>query len=426
MTAMNLSPINLNVSAGGSSAPLVAFIHDEATRATLVAALGSEWPAATVNTGGINEAVVHLAADPSAGTLIVDFAEAADVFKALDRLAEVCAPGTQVIGLGEVNDVGLYRRLRAAGITDYLVKPISAEVFGHALHAASQPTVAIGQDRPGRAKGEVVAVVGARGGVGASMVATTVAWLFAEESKRRTMLIDLDVRWGTTGLALDVETSHGLCEVLANPERIDSLFVSSAAARIGDRLSLLASEESLETNADARPGALELLLKEARRESERVVLDVPRLGGDMLRRSFVEASVIIVVTDFSLAGLRDAGRLVALAKEIAPSANCLVVGNRVGANKKSELPKVEMQKALKTTLAAVVPEEPGVVLEALNTGKALPQLAPRSKAVAALRTLVRSFDQVAPNEASFLARLFAGKKSKAGNTGEKESLAAAG
>src|SRR5215469_7548660 len=242
-------PINLTASGAGTSTSLAAFLRDESTRGVLSNALGSDWPAATIHAGGINEAIVHLAADPSARILIVDFADSPDMFKALDRLAEVCTPGTLVIALGDVNDVTLYRRLRAAGVADYLVKPVSPEAFAHALQIASQPAAtSIGQDKASHGKGDVVVVVGARGGIGATMVATTLAWLFAEEADRRTMLIDLDVRWGTTGLALDVETSHGLCEVLANPERIDSLFVSSAAARIGDKLSLLASEEPLDTS----------------------------------------------------------------------------------------------------------------------------------------------------------------------------------
>ncbi len=419
-------PINLAATGAGSSAPLAAFVRDENTRGTLVTALGSDWPAATINAGGINEAIVHLAADPSARILIVDFTECPDMFKALDRLAEVCTPGTLVVAVGEVNDVTLYRRLRTAGVADYLVKPVTAEAFGHALQIASQPTVTIGQDKAAHPKGDVVAVVGARGGVGATMVATTLAWLFAEEANRRTMLIDLDVSWGTTGLALDVETSHGLCEVLANPERIDSLFVSSAAARIGDKLSLLASEEPLDTGVGARPGSLELLLKEARRDSERIVLDIPRLGGDLLRRALSEATTIVIVTDFSLAGLRDAGRLASLAKEIAPAAHCHIVGNRAGASKKSELPRAEVQKALKTTLTAVIPEDHTAVLQALNTGKPLPQAAPNSKAVTALRALAKSFDKDVEQAPGLFGRFFSRGAAKGGGRRDKKSQTAAG
>ena len=424
MSATNVMPINFP-SSSGSSGALVGFVRDEGTRSALAAALGTEWPNATISAGGVAEATVHLAGDPTVRTLVVDVSDQADVFKALDRLAEVCTPGTMVIAIGEVNDVTLYRRLRQAGVADYLVKPVAAEAFSHALMAASQPMGVMGQEKAAKPRGDVVAVIGTRGGVGTTMVATTLAWLFAEEARRRTMLIDLDVRWGTTGLALDVETSHGLCEVLANPERIDSLFVSSAASRVNDRLSLLASEEPLDAVSEARPGAIELLLKEARRDSERIVMDVPRLGADFVRRAMTDSTIIVIVTDFSLAGLRDAGRLVSLAKEAAPTAKCLVVGNRAGAHKKSELAPAEVQKSLKMNLAVVIPEDRAAVLQALNTGKPLPKTAPSSKVVAALRNLAQNFDKETPKQVGLLARFLPGKRAKDAERGGKNSLAAA-
>ncbi len=423
---MNLMPINLAPINPASSSVLAAFVRDEETRAALNAALGADWPAATVNAGGVAEATVHLAGDPSVRVLVVDLVGCPDVVKALDRLAEVCTPGTAVIAIGDVNDVSLYRRLRGAGVADYLVKPVTAEAFNHALMTATQAPTTTGQEKSAKPRGDVFAVIGARGGVGATTVATTLARLFAEEGHRRTMLIALDVRWGTAGLALDVETTHGLCEVLANPERIDSLFVSSAATRIDDHLSLLASEEPLDAVAEARPGAIELLMKEARRDSERIVMDVPRHGADFVRRALAEATHIVVVTDFSLAGLRDAGRLMALAKEAAPNAKCSVVGNRAGAYKKSELAPAEVQKSLKTTLSAVIPEDRAAVLQALNSGKPLPKAAPSSKAVAALRGLATSFDKEAAQQTGLFARWFSGKRAKGAEPGAQQSVATAG
>lgn len=155
-------------------------------------------------------------------------------------------------------------------------------------------------------------------------------------------------------------------------------------------------------------------------------MDVPRLGADFVRRAFAEASIIVIVTDFSLAGLRDAGRLAGLAKEAAPEAKCLIVGNRAGAYKKSELPVAEVQKSLKTTLAAIIPEDRAAVLEALNTGKPLPKAAPGSKVVAALRGLAQTFDKEAPQPTGLFARFFSGAQQKGAERGGKKSLAAAG
>ena len=76
-----------------------------------------------------------------------------------------------------------------------------------------------------------IAVIGTRGGVGATSVAANLAWLLAEETKLKTALIDLDLWFGTVALSLDIEPTRGLREALENPARIDSLFVSSATAK---------------------------------------------------------------------------------------------------------------------------------------------------------------------------------------------------
>lgn len=413
MTALNVAPLDIEGGQSETQIKFAAFVRDDETRAALEAAFGPESPGATVATGGIDDAVVHLAGDPSARTLVVDLSGCADSFKSLDRLAEVCRPDTVVIAVGDINDVAFYRRLRAAGVSDYLAKPVTSEAIGNALDVAFRPSPVIGKEKAAQPGGRIVAVIGARGGVGATTVATTLAWLFAEEGGRRTTLIDLDLHAGTTGLALDVEPGHGLSEALAHPDRIDSLFLSSAASRVGEKLSLLVSEEPLDYEVEVRPGALELLLKEARRDSECVVLDVPRWDPALLHRAIVPASTVLVVTDFSLAGLREAGRLLNVAKAVAPETKCLLVGNRAGANKKSALPSADIEKTLGTSFAAIVPEDGAAVLNALNTGKPLPKVARRSKTVAAFRVLARSFDSSPPASRGLLTRLVHGAGPKA-------------
>lgn len=379
------------------------FVRDEGTRAALQAALGPEG-VATVRQGGIDEAILGLAADAALRSLVVDVSGCADVAKSLDRLAEVCWPGTVVIAVGDVNDVALYRTLRAAGVADYLVKPVTSEGFQNALDAAFRPNPTLGHEKAAP-RGDSVAVVGARGGVGSTMVATTLAWLFAEEQKRRTVLIDLDLHGGTTGLALDSEPGRGLSEALANPDRIDSLFLSSAAVRVAERLSLLASEEPFDSLVEMRPGGLELLLKEARKDFEQVVVDVPRSGPDLLRRVAGLATVVIVVTDFSLAGLRDAGRILNFAREAGPEAKLLLVGNRAGISKNGGVPRADIEKTLDISFSAIIPEDAAAVARAINVGKPLTKVAGRSKAVVAMRGLASSFGPQGRPRPSLFSRL---------------------
>src|SRR4030095_16047355 len=99
-----------------------------------------------------------------------------------------------VIAVGQVNDVRLYRDLLASGIHDYLLKPLSAGQVRDALFTAQSSFMAPKAHDAQSAKRHIsTAVVGTRGGVGASTIATSLAWLFSAENKLSTALLDLDI-----------------------------------------------------------------------------------------------------------------------------------------------------------------------------------------------------------------------------------------
>src|SRR3546814_19032066 len=83
------------------------------------------------------------------------------------------------------------------------------------------------------------AVSGTRGGVGASMLATSLAWLFSTQYKSPTALLDLDVHFGTGALTMDLEPGRGLTDALDNPSRINGLCNERALTRANDNLSPL-------------------------------------------------------------------------------------------------------------------------------------------------------------------------------------------
>ena len=100
------------------------------------------------------------------------------------------------------------------------------------------------------------AVVGTRGGVGASMLATSLAWLFSADHKRPTALLDLDVHFGTGALSLDLEPGRGLTDAIENPSRIDGLFIERAMIRANDNLALLSAEAPISPVRTGRPRRL--------------------------------------------------------------------------------------------------------------------------------------------------------------------------
>jgi len=167
----------------GNRDPFAAFICDETALDVLrpvVIEMG--WQPEKCNKGGLRNAVQSLSISASPAILLVDLSESGDPLNDINALAEVCEPGTVVIAAGQVNDVRLYRDLLASGIHDYLLKPLSTAQLRDALPQAQAVFMA-----PKSTDGDTVkkhvstAVVGTRGGVGASTMATSLAWLFSAD-----------------------------------------------------------------------------------------------------------------------------------------------------------------------------------------------------------------------------------------------------
>jgi pilus assembly protein CpaE len=179
--------------------PFAAYVCDDATAEILrPVAVEHGWAPEKVNKGGLRNAVQSLSVSASPNILFVDLSESGDPLNDINALAEVCEPGTVVIAAGQVNDVRLYRDLVASGIQDYLLKPFTADqlrdAFANAQLTISGPRV----NEPSLERPHVLAaVIGVRGGVGASTIASSLAWLMGDKTGRSTALLDLDIHFGT-------------------------------------------------------------------------------------------------------------------------------------------------------------------------------------------------------------------------------------
>lgn len=388
------------------SKPLAAFVTDADSRSVVAAAVETlELEGAEVVLATLGEAAERLARMPTPRRLVVDLSASDDPLADLGRLAEVCDADTRLLALGEVNDVNLYRRLRGAGADDYLVKPLDLESVRDALRRLDESAA---EGEPDDGLGRIIAVVGARGGVGATTVAVNCAWLIAHEFGQRTALVDLDLYFGSCGLALDLEPGQGFREALENPERIDGLFIERAMVRESDNLFVLAAEDELENAHGFDPAALEVLIDHLRRDFAHIVFDMPRFAAKSQIKLFTPPLATALVSDPSLAGLRDTKRLAKLLKRDAATPDVAVVLNRVGAAKGGELGLGDFERGLEEKVSCLIPFDAKAAATSAVAGTPLVQAAPRAKPSQAMRKLAcrLSAAEAAKVESSPLRRLF--------------------
>lgn len=399
-----IAPVTSTEAATGND--FIAFIADEVTKATVgMLAMQRGWPEERILQGGIMDAIERLKDVPTPSRLLIDLAEAQDPLAAVNNLAEICEPDSHVVLIGEVNDIALYRTLTEFGVDDYLVKPVSAEQI-EAAFAKQEHPVEPQSNASAKADelGELYVVSGVRGGIGASTIALNVAWILAHEWDRNVALADLDLQFGTASLTLDLEPGTGLLEALANPDRIDDLFMERAIVRESDKLALLSAEEPLDHSPVLDSDALEILIGRLRRSFERVVIDVPRsvLCG---QPGLIEgATAIVVATDLSLAGMRDSMRMINAATTIAAT-RTLLVASQVGVNPKGELLAKDFEASVGRSIDFSIPWDLKTVTTATALAKPLPAAVKRSPSITALRTLAETLSgEVKPEKSGFFRK----------------------
>jgi pilus assembly protein CpaE len=323
----------------------------------------------SVHSGGIAAAHAHLEKSRSPMALMVDISNTELPANEVHRLAEVCEPGVAVVVVGNRNDVGLYRDLIRAGVSDYIVKPLTRSLVQSAIDSVLGPGGS-GATPLSQKTGRVVTVLGARGGVGATTVASNLAWFLANKESRRVCLVDLDIAYGDCALTLDIKLDGGgLREALENPLRIDDLFLDRAMVRSGDRLFLLSSEEKLDVPRRLDPGALGPLFDVLRKQFHYVIVDIPRGDGEFLQQMLDLSSTRIIVIDQTAHAIRDMLRLRSFLDAPQPGQRNLVVLNRLGESGKRDIDLGTLSNTIGMPVDATVPYHPKSVIAAGNAGR---------------------------------------------------------
>jgi len=356
--------------------PFTAFVCDDATADMLrPVAVEHGWSPEKVNKGGLRNAVQSLSVSASPNILFVDLSESADPLNDINALAEVCEPGTIVIATGGVNDVRLYRDLVASGIHDYLLKPFTVDqlrdTFAHAQSILSGPRGEAHVEKPH----VMTAVMGVRGGVGASTIATSLAWLLGDKAERSTALLDLDIHFGTGALALDLEPGRGLTDAIENPSRIDGLFIERAMVRANERLSVLSAEAPINQPLVTDGAAFFQLQEEMKNAFESTVLDLPRHMLIQYPHMVHDAHVAVVVSELTLAATRDTIRVLAWLKANAPQTKVIVVANRIPSGGALEISKKDFEQSIERSVDLVFGDDGKTAAQAAKLGKPMAEIA---------------------------------------------------
>ncbi|MBL4827465.1 MAG: AAA family ATPase [Spongiibacteraceae bacterium] len=279
------------------------------------------------------------------------------------------------------DDAQLMRKAMKAGAVDYLRSPIVAGEFVAVVCGVLDEFRKSNTEK----SGEIVAIINAKGGSGASFIACNIADLMAESSHLQVALLGLDIQFGSLSGYLDMDARYGLIEALDNIDDMDSDALKGYMMSHPSGIDLLDVKlDELLTPEDIDVDSLSRLLSLLSSNYDQVIVDLPRQIDSLTSEVIESADKILVVLQQSIAHLHDAKRLLELLRRDlgVASERIFLVINRY--DKRSDLTLNDLSKALNHQNLMTIPNAFDEVSKSLIVGELLYKCSKRAAITKAL------------------------------------------
>lgn len=288
-----------------------------------------------------------------------------------------------ILAVGPTSDPKLILQALHEGVTHYLDEDDLAKQF-----EAVVPRLQGHETRAIKVSGQAISVLSASGGSGASTLAVNLAAVLAMENNR-CALVDLKPGVGDLAALLDLKPTHTLADLCSNPSRVDQAMLETAMAVHSSGVSLLAPPLQYDDIRLITPQGVHKVLSLAREAFPFVVVDQEDCFHEEQVMALRQADVILLVARLDFCSLRNTRRILDyLGQTGITKERVQLVINRHGQAK--ELPAEEVQEALEIKRTHLIPDDPGAVNGANNTGVPVVVKAPSSKAALAIVRLAKT------------------------------------
>jgi pilus assembly protein CpaE len=334
-------------------------------------ALSSDWRFARVSVrvheGDVASAIAFYASNPSPDMILVETDTTDDRFiEALSDLSSRCDEKTSAVVIGPVNDVNLYRSLTAMGVSDYLVRPVPQETLSEVIAGSLI-------EKLGASGSKMIAVIGAKGGAGASSMAQVLALTSSLKMGQKTFLFDTACGWSSMPVTMGFEPAFSINEAMRAVLANDSESFRRMVFPINDKLHVLATgtEPMLDTVIQSQ--AYEELLNLTLASYPVVIADLSIAAPQVKKAMMARAHMTAVVAIPTLASLRSARTLIQEIQKVTgnDAQRMRLIINMTGYMPSMEISKKDIVTAMDMTPDVMIPYDQKLFMAIENEGRNL-------------------------------------------------------
>ena len=354
---------------------------------------------------GLNGAAARLAA--SHDIILFDWDHSdPECMKAVRDIGHARGGATRLIALAEEDlPLSAARALNKSGVDEVLPRDAMEEEVipniksWHERSVANLPAVWGGQ----ATEGKVIVIAQSRGGIGSSTLAVNLADQLRRGAKSRrrspeaeVALVDLDFQFGSIASLVDVEESEALWRMAMDGTQPDAAFVNQALVKTTDGLSVLTAPPRYGPLSALTSAQISAIIDALKKSHDYIIVDLPRALVDWIEPVLAKADRLLLATDVTVPSVRAARKLMDFYMAEHPGLTIEVVATR----EKKPVFAAAHHKAAAELLQAQfqhwIPDDPKPAREALDRGKPLGQVAPRSGIAKAIQTLAKDISTEMP------------------------------
>ncbi len=265
---------------------------------------------------------VSVGKDQAPDVLIVSVEEpVARALQVIEALGDAL-PDTPTIVYSSLADAASVRRAMVAGARDYLIKPIKPEDLARAIYGVLEQEErrrmrASGERPEAPARGSVVTVFGAKGGIGKTTISTNLATSLARATNASVVLVDMDTRFGDVAIMMDVAVEQSIADLARRIDEMDRDTVRDYLVRHHSGVMILPAPLHPTEWRNVTATQITKIIALLTQSYDYVIIDTPGTFNEIVAATLESASLILLITSMDIASIKDT----ALALEMLQSAS---------------------------------------------------------------------------------------------------------
>jgi len=296
-------------------------------------------------------------------------------------------PQTAVFATSKDKSSDTILKVMKAGADEYILRPIvEADIV-----SAFQKHGRLWLTKPPQEKevGSVYMVFSPKGGVGSTTIAINLATQIHDITKKKTLLMDLDLTAGDVSTFLNLKPSYSISDVTANISKLDKSFLMGVLTRHESGIYVLAEPQKIAEAASISGSDIKRVLELLQTMFDYIVIDTESVLDERAMSAIEISDTILLVFVMSLPGIKNIQRYLRYFEDLGLKRDRVkLIVNRY--LKKGDIRLEDAEKALNYPISFAISNDYNSTMECLNKGLPLSMCNPRSKVNIEIRALAES------------------------------------